>query len=101
MLPSLCVLVAGERADSSNLGLCPDTTNQLKGNYIMCDLCSNLIQVREKEQTRLNNVADKLYQLAHDYQELASGELKPHSKEIQTMSIRSKSIIRSLVEEWI
>lgn len=67
----------------------------------MCDFCSKDKETLEYAHKEAMMVSDELMALSMSYRKLANRSLKPHSKEIKTVEIRARSLIRKLVEEWI
>lgn len=67
----------------------------------MCELCSNNAEEKQAEVRRLLIMKDRLDNLSGLYEQLAYGELKPHSKDMDKVSSLSKLIIKNLVEEWL
>ena len=67
----------------------------------MCGLCSDDKKEREMEVKNTVWQAKQLRQLALHLDGLASGSIKPHSKETKIISVTARSILRFIVEDWI
>ncbi len=65
----------------------------------MCDLCNP--QTREAAIRRSRDIASGLRTLAADYEKMAEGKIEPHTKAVEIVVLRSKSVIRALVEDWV
>ena len=67
----------------------------------MCELCSMDFHERDMAIRRHRRIAGDLNRVAHGYQHLADGVIKPHSKESKIIKIRVSHLIRELVADWI
>jgi hypothetical protein len=65
----------------------------------MCEFCDP--EKRSLAIQRARRIADPLRTLAANYEQMASGHIKPHSKEVEIVGIRGKNLVRELVEEWV
>jgi hypothetical protein len=75
--------------------------NQTTGENVMCELCDNSSEGRAAAKEALHNKADRLRQLAKNYERLANGEIKPHTPAANLIGLSARQIIRELVEEWV
>lgn len=67
----------------------------------MCELCDSDQSSLHIAKQAMYYRAERLQHLASLYDKLASGDIKPHTKEAEAVGIVAKSIIRILVEEWV
>lgn len=67
----------------------------------MCELCSNNKDELEKARKEHLRFAEKLEKAALINRQLAAGVLKPHSKEFINETGIFKSIIRTLVQDYV
>ena len=65
----------------------------------MCELCNPETQPLAIRRAR--RIAEELRTLAANYEQMASGHIKPHSKDIEIVGTRGRSLVRELVEEWV
>lgn len=61
----------------------------------MCELC----EPGGHEQAR--HTAERLRELAKDYEALAEGLIKPHTDRASKVGFAARSLVRQLVEEWV
>lgn len=67
----------------------------------MCELCSTDPVILQAAKDNANRMAQRLERAAVIYRGLASGSLKPHTKDFRQKTFLFKAIIRELVEEYI
>lgn len=64
----------------------------------MCQLCTD---DKAAEQKRLRALAEQLRDMANYLEHLSAGTEKPHTKAAQDYGIKARSIVRSLVEDYV
>ena len=66
----------------------------------MCELCS---EGEEKKVAVIKHlaVASSLGRLSENYADLARGYIKPHTEDAKRIGERARSMIRTLVEDWL
>lgn len=67
----------------------------------MCELCDEDEKKREAGQDRMNYQAELLESIAGSFREMASGRLKPHSKQATDVGRKTTYAIRFLVADWL
>ena len=67
----------------------------------MCELCSADKNTREIAEGVHLMVARNLERLAEGYRRLASHEINPHSEATKGVGDLAKSVIRTLVDDWV
>lgn len=64
----------------------------------MCELCSSDIAERNAALQHHKGIAMRLRMLAQDYDDIAKGLLKPHTKDMETVSVRARGVIKELAD---
>jgi len=67
----------------------------------MCDLCSEDPEEKRKAVEHNHRIAERLYILGALYNDMASGRISPHGEVARNYQLTARSVIRSLVEDWV
>ncbi len=67
----------------------------------MCDLCSEIREVRESARAVLGYEEAKLEKMAFYLRQLRTNKMTPHSEEAKKIAMQARNIIRYLVNDWL
>jgi hypothetical protein len=72
----------------------------IRSDNEMCGFCGNE-EERKWAGGQARVLASRLGVMASAYEELASGQIKPHSREWESKKHLAAKIIRELVDDWV
>lgn len=67
----------------------------------MCELCSEDEKVRKAHTANLLSTAERLRKMARHLEDLASGDVKPHTKEASIHGVTARALVRGLVADYV